>query len=105
MRRVYADVATFIGVVEGTPSLEDFFDALDRSTTKKVLLKPFMIVAGDHAVNDMAGKEAASWKSILEARGYQVEAVLEGLGSNDGFADIFIDHIKDVAADNNISLQ
>ncbi len=104
MRETYPAVETFIGVVEGAPALEDFLKHLAYSGKKKVILKPFMIVAGDHAVNDMAGEEEDSWKSILQANGYQVEAVLEGLGSNNEFADLFVDHIKDTARDHNIIL-
>ncbi len=104
MRQTYPAVKTFIGVVEGAPSLDDFLKHMSYSGKKKVILKPFMIVAGNHAVNDMAGKEEDSWKSILLANGYKVEAVLEGLGSNNDFADLFVDHIKDTARDNSIKL-
>ncbi len=64
-----------------------------------------MIVAGDHAVNDMAGSEEESWKSILTKKGYEVEPILEGLGSNDEFANIFVDHIRDTAEANHITLK
>jgi sirohydrochlorin cobaltochelatase len=64
-----------------------------------------MIVAGDHAMNDMAGDEADSWKSILTLAGFEVMPVLEGLGANDAFADIFVSHIKDAAHDAGISLK
>lgn len=104
MREIYPDVKTFIGVVEGAPALEDFLKHIAYTGKKKIILKPFMIVAGDHAVNDMAGEEEDSWKSILQAEGYQVEAVLTGLGSNNNFADLFVDHIKDAASDHNIVL-
>ena len=104
MRQVYPAVKTYIGVVEGMPSLEDLLPTMNHAKVKKVILKPFMIVAGDHAVNDMAGKESDSWKSILIKEGYQVQPVLQGLGSNDAFAKIFIDHIQDVAEENGIPL-
>ncbi len=105
MREVYPAVKTYIGVVEGMPAIDDLLPAMNHSGIKKVILKPFMIVAGDHAVNDMAGEEADSWKSILLKEGYEVQPVLEGLGSNDAFVQIFIDHIKDVADENNIHLK
>jgi sirohydrochlorin cobaltochelatase len=105
MKEAYPDVETIIGVVEGNPTMDDVLEQLSRSTTKKVILKPFMIVAGDHAVNDMAGPEDDSWLSVLRQKGYEVDAVLEGLGSNNGFADIFINHIRDVAADHNLELR
>jgi sirohydrochlorin cobaltochelatase len=103
MRETYPEVDTFIGVAEGSPALEDFLKHLEYIGKKKVILKPFMIVAGNHAVNDMAGEED-SWKSILQDNGYQVEAVMEGLGSNNRFADLFVDHIKDTARDHGIIL-
>lgn len=105
MREMYPDVHTFIGVVEGAPALEDFLDQLKQSQNKKIVLRPFMIVAGDHAVNDMAGPEEDSWKSILIKEGYAVQPVLEGLGSNDQFADLFVRHIADAAGEKNITLQ
>ncbi len=105
MRRAYPDVETFIGVVEGHPSQEDILAQLEATAGKKVILKPFMIVAGDHAVNDMSGDDEESWKSVLENNGYEVQPVLQGLGSNDEFADIFVNHIRDVAKDNNLTVQ
>ncbi len=105
MRKAYPDVSTFVGVVEGHPSLDDFKSHLKYSKTKKVILKPFMIVAGDHATNDMAGPEEDSWKSILKGEGYEVEPVMEGLGSNDKFAQLFVDHIADAAKERGLLLK
>lgn len=105
MRKTYPEVETFIGVVEGFPGIEDIVDELKRSGKKKILLKPFMIVAGDHAVNDMSGPEEDSWKMILTREGYEVEPVLEGLGSNDAFADLFVKHIEDTAHERGIELK
>ncbi len=105
MRKMYPEVATFIGVVEGAPSLDDFITHLKYAKSQKILLKPFMIVAGDHATNDMAGPEEDSWKSILVKEGYNVNPVLEGLGSNDGFAQVFVDHIADAAKERGLQLK
>lgn len=105
MRDMYPDVATFVGVVEGAPGLADFIGHLAYAKNKKILLKPFMIVAGDHATNDMAGPEEDSWLSILSKEGYDVDAVLQGLGSNNEFANIFVDHIADAAKERGISLK
>jgi sirohydrochlorin cobaltochelatase len=106
MRETYPEVKTFIGSVEGYPSLEDIKKHLSHYTPKidKILLKPMMIVAGDHATNDMAGDEADSWKNVLTKAGFDVEIILEGLGSNNQFADLFIDHIKDAAKASGINL-
>jgi len=105
MRTEYPDVQTFVGVAEGMPGINDFLSYLPHAKTKKIILKPFMIVAGDHAKNDMAGSGPNSWKSILTQEGYEVQSVLEGLGSNDNFAALFVDHIKDTAREHNIQLQ
>ncbi len=105
IRKAYPDVDTFIGVVEGAPSLEDLMVHLERTKKKKIILRPFMITAGDHATNDMAGPDEDSWASILKAEGYEVTPILKGLGSNDEFAAILVDHIKDAAKSRGISLQ
>lgn len=97
MREAYPDVATFIGVVEGAPALDDLLSHLKQTKNNTIMIKPFMIVAGDHATNDMAGPEEDSWKSILEKEGFDVTPVLQGLGSNKEFAEIFVAHIADAA--------
>ncbi len=104
MREMYPDVITYIGSVEGFPRIEDVVRYLSHQKGGKIVLKPFMIVAGDHATNDMAGDDADSWKNILIKAGYEVIPVLEGLGTNDAFAEIFVDHIRDAARDAGISL-
>jgi len=105
MRQLYPDVVTFVGSVEGFPGIEDIARYLSHFDSGKIVLKPFMIVAGDHAVNDMASDEEESWKTILTQQGFDVIPVLEGLGSNDAFAQIFVDHIKDAARNNGIKLK
>ncbi|MFT5701235.1 MAG: sirohydrochlorin cobaltochelatase [Desulforhopalus sp.] len=105
MREMYPDVTTLIAVVEGAPGLDDLLMSLKHAKTQKVVLKPFMIVAGNHATNDMAGSEEDSWKSVLTIEGYDVNAVLEGLGSNDAFADIFVEHIADAAKQSGLHLK
>jgi len=88
----------FIGCVEGFPSLEDIIPAIKASGKKTILLKPFMVVAGDHANNDMAGDEPDSWKSVLTKAGFKVTPELRGLGSLDAWADIYVDHLKSALA-------
>jgi len=104
LRQMYPDTKIFVGTVEGYPSLDNVVSALTHMRIKKVLLKPFMIVSGDHARNDMAGDEDDSWKKIIESKGIKVIPVIQGLGENAGVAKIFIQHIKDVAGDNQIGL-
>lgn len=105
MNAAYPSVTTYIGVVEGMPELEDVMEQLKENNSKKIVLKPFMIVAGDHASNDMAGSDDDSWISILTKAGYDVKPILVGLGSNDAFVNLFVEHIKDAAAENHITLK
>ncbi|MFY9411357.1 MAG: sirohydrochlorin cobaltochelatase [Dethiobacteria bacterium] len=78
----------YIANVEGAPSLENVLGKLKRKETKKIKLMPFMLVAGDHARNDMAGEED-SWKTILEKEGFEVEVHMHGLGEKEEFRQIF----------------
>ena len=84
----------YIGTVEATPSLDDIVAALEGKDYTRVVLEPLMVVAGDHANNDMAGDEDDSWKSILTAEGYEVECILEGLGQKPAVQAIYVDHVK-----------
>ena len=102
MRQRYPGVRIYVTMVEGFPDNARLFDELKADKTKKVLLKPFMTVAGDHAKNDMAGSEPDSLKSQLEARGINVAATLTGMGESDAFAAIFAHHIKDAMTDEGI---
>ena len=86
----------FIGTVEATPSVEDVLALVQAGNYKKVVLRPLMIVAGDHANNDMAGDDADSWKSIFEAAGYEVTCVVEGLGQLEEVQQIFVQHTREV---------
>lgn len=85
----------YMATVEGYPTIEDAMGLMKKSNYKKVLLIPFMIVAGDHAKNDMAGDEEDSWKSILEKAGYEVDCKLQGLGELQVVQDMFVRHIKE----------
>lgn len=105
MRKMYPDVVTTIGNVEGYPGIEDVIETLKLYDVKKVVLKPFMVVAGDHTINDMASDEEDSWKSVLTKNGFEVVAVKKGLGENDNFANIFVQHAEDAAEDAGIVLQ
>jgi sirohydrochlorin cobaltochelatase len=102
MRRQYPGVRIHVTMVEGFPDNTRLLAELAADKTKKVLLKPLMTVAGDHAKNDMAGSEPDSLKSVLEARGLDVAAMLTGLGESDAFAAIFTRHIQDAMNDEGI---
>ena len=105
MRKIYPDVVTAIGNVEGYPGIEEVMETLKLYGIKKVILKPFMVVAGDHSINDMAGNEEDSWKSILMKNGFEVVTVAKGLGENDNFANIFVNHAVDAAEEAGIDLK
>jgi sirohydrochlorin cobaltochelatase len=105
MRQLYPEVVTVIGNVEGFPALTDVMDTLKLYGIKKVLLKPCMVVAGDHAMNDMAGPDEDSWKSVLVKNGFEVITVKRGLGEDDAFADILVSHAVDAAEDAGIVLK
>ena len=84
-----------IGTVEAEPSLEDVTASLkEAGGYKRVVLRPLMVVAGDHANNDMAGDDEDSWKSILNKEGYETECVLEGLGQIPAIRELYVQHTK-----------
>ena len=85
-----------VGTVEHFPVLNNVKARLEISGKKKAVLMPFMLVAGDHAKNDMAGEED-SWKSRLEEAGYEVRVILKGLGELEGIRKIFLEHIEEAA--------
>jgi Cobalamin biosynthesis protein CbiK, Co2+ chelatase len=82
----------FVGTVEGKPAFEDARRRLKESGHRKVALAPLMIVAGDHAVNDMAGYGPDSWKNRLEADGYETEVIMAGLGEYEPIQEMFVRH-------------
>lgn len=87
----------FIGTVEGEPeetAVEAVIATLKDAGYTKVVLRPLMVVAGDHANNDMAGADADSWKSMLEADGSfeSVEAQISGLGSISAVQALYVAH-------------
>lgn len=87
----------FVGTVEAVPSLDDIVAAVKAGGYKKVVLQPLMVVAGDHANNDMAGDEEDSWKTVLTNEGFEVECVLKGLGEIEAVQNIYSDHVKEAA--------
>lgn len=85
------DMKAYIGTVEGYPELDEVINRLEKNEVKTVYLMPFMLVAGDHALNDMAGEED-SWKVTLEEKGYEVKVILQGLGENPKIQERFVIH-------------
>lgn len=85
----------YLGTVEGYPTLENVINNLRKDLIREVTLMPFMIVAGDHCMNDMASEEEDSWRSILESEGFKVNLYLHGIGENPKIRDIFRQHVED----------
>lgn len=90
----------FVGTVEGEPeetSVDEVISAVADAGYKNVVLRPLMVVAGDHANNDMAGDDEDSWKSLFEGKGVfnSVECQIKGLGSIEALQDLYVSHIND----------
>ena len=89
----------FIGTVEGEPedtACEAVIEKVKEAGYKNVILRPLMVVAGDHANNDMAGDDEDSWKSQFEASGDfdSVDCQIEGLGRIEAVEDLYVEHTK-----------
>lgn len=84
----------FVGTVESFPGLDDMLSQVAVFGATKVVLQPLMVVAGDHANNDMAGDEEDSWKSIFEAAGYEVVCQVNGLGELESIQNLLVDHAR-----------
>ena len=86
----------FIGTVEGEPeetSAEAVIEAVQAAGYTKVVLRPLMVVAGDHANNDMAGDDTDSWKSLFSAAGFaRVDTQISGLGSIAEIQQLYVSH-------------
>ena len=90
----------FIGTVEGEPeetACEAVIDAAAEAGYTKVILRPLMVVAGDHANNDMAGGDEDSWLSMFKASGKfdSVDTQIAGLGEIEGIQQIYVEHTAD----------
>ena len=89
----------FIGTVEGEPEdteCQAVIEKVKEAGFKKVVLRPLMVVAGDHANNDMAGDDKDSWKSQFEASGAfdSIDCQIEGLGRIEAVEDLYVEHTK-----------
>ena len=89
----------FIGTVEGEPeetACEAVIESVKNAGYTKVVLRPLMVVAGDHANNDMAGDDDDSWKSMFEASGAfeKIDTQIAGLGEIEAIQQIYVDHTK-----------
>lgn len=82
-----------VGAVESYPELEPILERLEKEKVKKVHLMPLMLVAGDHAIHDMASADEDSWNSRIQALGIETETHLIGLGENKHIRELFTKHL------------
>ncbi len=97
-RKIGAD-RVYVGTVEDVEgmNIECIRDRLVNDHIQKAVILPFLVVAGDHARNDMAGDQEDSWKNILEQAGIETEPIVRGMGEIDGIAEIYVRHMREAA--------
>ena len=93
VRVVSGPLENFVGTVEAFPDLEALMDAVRDSGYHRVVLTPLMLVAGDHANNDMASDEPDSWKTRFTESGLPARAVIRGLGEYEKVLDLYQAHL------------
>jgi sirohydrochlorin cobaltochelatase len=84
----------FLGTLEGSPGILDVMRELEGCSAKRILLVPFLLVAGGHAGNDIAGDGPDSWRSLLKREGFEVEVHFSGLGESPKIVSIFLEHTR-----------
>jgi sirohydrochlorin cobaltochelatase len=105
MRCQYPDIPIVMSLIEDGPSVDATVAELKGKCVEKILLKAFMVVAGDHARKDMVSESPQCLKAQLEKKGFVVVPIFKGLGEEDDFADIFVQHAMDAARDAGIELR
>ncbi len=87
----------YMGTVEAKPGIAEVVAALrERGIYTKVVLSPLMLVAGDHANNDMAGDGEGSWKRALMGEGYETQCRIRGLGELEAVRKIYVEHVREI---------
>jgi len=104
LQRRHPGLTVAIGTVEGIFDAAYVSEYLHQQGVRRVLLKPLMVVAGVHARDDMAGEGEDSWRSVLIRAGFEVDCRLRGLGENDAWADLYLRHILESAAQAGIEM-
>ena len=100
LQRVFLDagLADFlVGTVEASPTLQNMVKLVEERGSERVVLAPLMVVAGDHASNDMAGDGEDSWRSRFAVMGYEVECVMKGMGEYADIRRMYVRHAQDAA--------
>lgn len=87
-----------VGTVEASPTLENMMSLAGDRKAHRVVLVPYLVVAGEHVIHDMAGDQEGSWKSRFERSGYQVECVMRGLGEYPGIRGMYLHHARQAGA-------
>lgn len=95
----------FVATVEGGASFDDVLPSVLESGAECVHLAPLMVVAGDHAKNDLAGDSPDSWMNRLQAEGLQTEVVLKGLGEYAGIRRLVCDHVYEALMVREVALR
>ena len=85
----------FIGTVEAYPSIHDIVKLVQNGQYKNVVLKPLMVVSGEHVNNDMAGDNEDSWKTVFKKAGYNTDCILTGIGELFEIQKIYVEHTKE----------
>lgn len=86
----------FVGTVEGYPLIDVVISEVKKAGYQKVLLTPLMLVAGDHAANDMSGDDEDSWKSLFHANGVETRILLKGLGEYEEIRKMYRKHLQEI---------
>ena len=89
-----AHANVFIGTVEVDPTIHDLVKEVTSFQPSKIYVTPFMIVAGDHALNDMAGDSPDSWVCQFENAGFEVCPIIKGLGEYPGIRRMYVEHAQ-----------
>jgi sirohydrochlorin cobaltochelatase len=84
----------FIGTISGKLTITSIIDRLKKKNIEEIILMPLMLVAGNHAIKDMAAEKSSSWKSMFEAEGFKVEVYLWGLGENKKIQKLYVEKLK-----------
>lgn len=94
MFRSFGRENVYVGTVEGFPSVDYILKRLELKKISKVYIMPFMIVAGEHVLNDLAGASADSWKSVLNKNGFETEVIFKSLGDFEEIGNLFLNSAK-----------
>lgn len=94
LRQTYPGLPVVVSAVEKSGGKDAAVKSLRAQKARKVLIVPLLLVAGDHASNDICGPEADSWAQTLTKAGFEVDCRKRGLGEVDAFADLYVQHLK-----------